>query len=124
MSYTEQDVERVAEAIWHEDYFWNTGVYPDHEDENHIPITWDRESKATQRWGRSVARVALEAMEREPLEDVLGGDLAVSHVSKDSGYLGWFAKVEDAIGVRYHGHGTTIDEAIRNAVKAAKGEKA
>ena len=131
MSYTEQDVERVAEAIWHEDYFWNTGVYPDHEDDNHTSITWDRESKATQRWGRSVARAALEAMGREPLEDVLRVKnwkvtLAHSHTSDGEALDdAWFAYVVDWHTGKHlaHENGATIDEAIRNAIAAAKGEK-
>lgn len=67
------------------------------------------------------SRAALEAMEREPLENVLdaiGG--YVSEVGRNPGHTdGWQAVVVKE-PYQHFGTGATIDEAIRRAVEAAK----
>lgn len=118
MSYTEQDVERVAEAI-KRGAVDADGTYP----------------MGTGRFYEAQARAALEVMEREPLEDVihdLSPGTKISHVwpLREGGY-----EAEIGVPVRqdpdgwwdhemFRGEGATIDAAIRNAVAAAKGEKA
>ena len=112
MSYTEQALNAIREA---------------HD------FTFDGDMVGVRR-ALSHAMRTLEAMEREPLEDVID-DLSpgtkISHVwpLREGGY-------EAEIGVpvrqdpdgwwdheRFRGEGATIDAAIRNAVAAAKGGK-
>lgn len=126
MSYTEQDVERVAEAICAAEFdgdYWaslNDGAanapdaYAYQREINHL---------------RVLARAALEAMEREPIEDVLRNGADGGMVVRWAGPLGeneyWAlvaARDESDREVRFDATGATIDAAIRNAVAAAKGE--
>lgn len=107
MGYTDQDVERVAEAIKRAAVDAD-GTYP----------------MGTGRFYAAQARAALEVMEREPLEDVLdaiGG--YVSEVGRNPGHTdGWQAVVVKE-PYQHFGTGATIDEAIRAAIAAANPEK-
>lgn len=128
MSYTDQDVERVAEALCVAEFdneYWET--LKDGADGAPDAHTYQREINHL----RVLARAALEVMERETLEDVLH-DLSpgtkICHVWPllEGGY-------EAEIGVpvrqdpdgwwdheRSRGEGATIDEAIRAAVAEAQ----
>ena len=127
MSYTDQDVEEVINA-----YFMSYNASKNARGQTADASTIHRKAHEQ---GVRAARAALEAMGREPLEDVID-DLSpgtkISHVwpLREGGY-------EAEIGVpvtehpdgwwdheMFRGEGATIDAAIRNAVAAAKGEKA
>ena len=113
MGYTDQDVERVAEAIKRAAVDAD-GTYP----------------MGTGRFYAAQARAALEVMEREPLENVIhdlnpGTKIVRIWPLRKGGY-------EAEIGVpvtehpdgwwdheRFVGEGATIDEAIRAAVASA-----
>lgn len=123
MSYTDQDVEEVINA-----YFVSYRASKNARGQTADASTVHRKAHEQ---GVRAARAALDAMEREPLENVvhdLHPGTKVCHVWPllEGGY-------EAEIGVpvrqdrdgwwdheRSRGEGATIDEAIRNAVAAAK----
>ena len=114
MTYTEEDEQRVYEEI-------NRAVAKEMRSPSRLP---------QDEFMRHIARVALDAMERETLEDVihdLNPGTKIVHIwpLRKGGY-------EAEIGVpvtehpdgwwdheRFMGEGATIDEAIRAAVAAA-----
>lgn len=118
MSYTEQDVERAAPRVWAEDYFFCHGTYPDEADP---PLRWEDIPEAFRVHARALSRAVLEAIEREPLEDVLTAVKHDLHLEREpnSDYPEWHVWLDE----QHEGTGATIDEAIRNAVKAAKGDE-
>lgn len=131
MKYTEQDVERVAEAICNAD----TTSWKNTDDTQTLPdVTWAEMRDGTDHIPyegislgrdhyRGMARAALEAIEREPLEDVLNDariyDVYVLSVTLSDGTDAWEAQIMEPKRDRRWATGATIDEAIRNAVKAA-----
>lgn len=118
MTYTEEDEQRVYEEI-------NRAVAKEMRSPSRLP---------QDEFMRHIARVALEAMEREPLENVvhdLHPGTKICHVwpLREGGY-----EAEIGVPVRqdrdgwwdhemFRGEGATIDAAIRNAVAAAKGDE-
>lgn len=110
MSYTEQALNVIREA---------------HD------FTFDGDMVGVRR-ALSHAIHALEAMEREPLEDVLEPDNVTDvHVmwcrtGDDEGEWRAFLNRDQIVSAErtWFGTGATIDEAIRNAIATAKGEKA
>lgn len=122
MKYTEQDVERVAEALCVAEFdneYWET--LKDGADGAPDAHTYQREVNHY----LVMARAALEAIEREPLEDVLNDariyDVYVLSVTLSDGTNAWEAQIMEPKRDRRWATGATIDEAIRRAVKAAKG---
>ena len=126
MSYTDADVERVAEAICNADTTsWkntdDTQTLPDvtwaemRDDTDYIPyegISLGRDHY------RGMARAALEAMAREPIEDVLRAQ-HVYNIQIEPAGPNYYAEVVSAAHDRRTGTGATIDDAIRAAVAAA-----
>lgn len=102
MSYTEQDVERVAEAIKRQ----KKRVLPRDMVGEFTRLEWEQ------------ARAALEAMAREPLENVLRAQ-HVYNIQIEPAGPNFYAEVVSAAHDRRTGTGATIDEAIRAAVAAA-----
>ena len=107
MTYTEHDVERVAEAMF---LAGNRLAGPDDMD------------YADRAYYGGLARVALDAMEREPLEDVLRAQ-HVYNIQIEPAGPNFYAEVVSAAHDRRTGTGATIDDAIRAAVAAANEER-
>ena len=107
MTYTEQDVERADEAY------------------QRAFDAADRTGPAEGRFQRSHLaglRAALEAMAREPLEDVLRAQ-HVYNIEIEPAGPNYYAEVVSAAHDRRTGTGATIADAIRNAVAVAKGDE-
>ena len=139
MRYTEEDVDRVAEAICNADTTsWkntdDTQTLPDvtwaemRDDTDHIPyegISLGRDHY------RGMARAALEAMEREPITTALrrldeGATIRRVLPLRAGGYEATITVPTEPIGNGWYEHedvvatGATIDEAIRNAIAVAQ----
>jgi hypothetical protein len=123
MRYTDQDVEEVINA-----YFMAYNTSKNARGQTADASTVHRKAHEQ---GARAARAALEAMGREPLENVLrvkNWKVTLAHSHTSDGVAlddAWFAYVVDWHTGRHlaHENGATIDEAIRNAIAAAKGEE-
>lgn len=102
MAYTEEDEQRVYEEI-------NRAVAKEMRSPSRLP---------QDEFMRHIARVALDAMEREPLEDVLRAQ-HVYNIQIEPAGPNYYAEVVSAAHDRRTGTGATIDDAIRAAVAAA-----
>lgn len=121
MTYTDADVERVAEAIFNE-----TVDYPAWDD---LPDAWDSSYGPGKDHYRSIARAALEAMEREPLEDVLRDTRSwLQHLDvelRDDGQFscavyGYEVIGTDVLVMDATRYGADPVDAIRNAIAVAQ----
>lgn len=107
MRYTEEDEQRVYEAI-------NRVVAKEMRSPSRLP---------QDEFMRHIARVALDAMTPEPsLEDVLRAQ-HVYNIQIEPAGPNYYAEVVSAAHDRRTGTGATIEEAIRAAVADAKGDE-